>query len=73
MELNIILVKIFFDGASRNNPGESGAGWVIDSEDFKQKGYEYLGIKTNNQAEYSAIVRALQTLKKISNSNKVTN
>jgi len=44
------------DGASRNNPGPSGAGMYIlkDRVLFLKDGY-YLGIKTNNQAEYLAL------------------
>lgn len=47
---------LFVDGASRNNPGPSGAGMYIlkDRTLFLKDGY-YLGIKTNNQAEYLAL------------------
>lgn len=57
--------KLFIDGASRNNPGPAGAGMYIlkNSEFFDQKGY-YLGIKTNNQAEYLALLLGLFNLKK---------
>lgn len=49
--------KLFIDGASRNNPGPSGAGIVIYKNDelFVQEGF-YLGTRTNNQAEYLALV-----------------
>ena len=49
--------KIFIDGASRNNPGPAGAGFYVlkDSKFFAKHGY-YLGIKTNNQAEYLALL-----------------
>ncbi len=49
--------KLFVDGASRNNPGPSGAGIFISykGEPREQLGY-YLGLKTNNQAEYLALV-----------------
>lgn len=51
---------VFIDGASRNNPGESGAGVFIkkDGETVCREGF-YLGIKTNNQAEYLALLLAL--------------
>lgn len=49
------------DGGSRGNPGPSAAGYVI--EDLKGQilveGGEYLGITTNNQAEYQAVRIAL--------------
>ncbi len=48
---------LFVDGASRNNPGPSGAGVYIlkDSVPVYKEGF-YLGIKTNNQAEYLALL-----------------
>jgi ribonuclease HI len=51
---------LFVDGASRNNPGPSGAGIYILKDDILsiKCGY-YLGIKTNNQAEYLALLLGL--------------
>ena len=51
---------IHIDGASRNNPGKSGAGIVMkkDGEVVSREGF-YLGIKTNNQAEYYALLLSL--------------
>lgn len=56
-------VHIHVDGASRNNPGDSGIGFVIThgGKTLAQHGY-YIGIKTNNQAEYLALLGALLTL-----------
>ncbi len=53
------------DGASRNNPGKSGAGIVMkkDGQVVSKEGF-YLGIKTNNQAEYYAFLLGLFFLKK---------
>ena len=52
-------VLIYTDGGSRGNPGPAAAGFVVDG-----KGYgEYLGKTTNNIAEYTAIVRALEVAK----------
>jgi ribonuclease HI len=52
--------KLFVDGASRNNPGPSGAGMYIEKDNILEikEGY-YLGIKTNNQAEYLALIFGL--------------
>lgn len=52
--------RLCVDGASRNNPGMSGAGIVMYKNDelFMQRGY-FLGTKTNNQAEYLALVIGL--------------
>jgi ribonuclease HI len=57
--------KLFVDGASRNNPGPAGAGVYIlqDEQFFKEFGF-YLGKKTNNQAEYFALLVGLFILKK---------
>ncbi len=51
---------IFIDGAARNNPGKAGAGVLIkkDEKSVTAKGF-YLGVKTNNQAEYLALLLAL--------------
>lgn len=51
---------LFVDGASRHNPGHSAAGIYLlkDSNVIYKQGF-YLGIKTNNQAEYLAFVLGL--------------
>lgn len=54
----------WIDGASRGNPGPSGIGIVIQDERGKTllEISEYIGENlTNNQAEYHALVRALET------------
>lgn len=57
---------IYTDGASRGNPGPAAYGFVI----FSEKGEKiyslgkYIGINTNNFAEYSAVVEALRYLSK---------
>lgn len=58
---------IFIDGASRGNPGLSGAGiYGIDDEgEIIIKESLFLGTKTNNQAEYLALVFALYHIKKL--------
>jgi ribonuclease HI len=55
-------IKIFADGGSRGNPGPSASGYVLLTEDdqlIKANGV-YLGITTNNQAEYKSIKFGLQ-------------
>ncbi len=51
---------VYIDGASRHNPGPAGAGIYIvkDKEPYVRKSF-YLGTKTNNQAEYYALLLAL--------------
>lgn len=53
---------IYTDGGSRGNPGPSASGFVIqDSEERPLfEGGKYLGITTNNQAEYQAVKLALE-------------
>lgn len=50
-------VTLNIDGASRGNPGPASLGYVIMRGDkvLEQHGY-YIGKKTNNQAEYAALV-----------------
>lgn len=52
------------DGAARGNPGPAGAGFVIETPEGAviEDGAVYLGERTNNQAEYDALVLALETL-----------
>jgi ribonuclease HI len=57
-------ISIFTDGASRGNPGPAAAAFVIlqDSRILHDESL-YLGIQTNNQAEYQAIIKALQKVR----------
>ena len=56
-----MLYEIYIDGSSRGNPGLSGIGIVGINENKRLFSYnEFIGIKTNNQAEYFALRRALQ-------------
>ena len=53
----------FSDGGSRNNPGEAGIGGVITREGaVVAEISEYLGIRTNNWAEYQGVIRVLETI-----------
>lgn len=57
---------IYTDGGARGNPGPAGAGAAIYDASGKTiaEVSEYLGgMKTNNEAEYQAVVLALQKLK----------
>jgi ribonuclease HI len=56
--------ELYIDGASRNNPGPAGAGIYIIKNDkpFVREGF-FLGSKTNNQAEYSALLIGLLILR----------
>jgi ribonuclease HI len=51
---------VYFDGASRGNPGPAAVGWVIVSGDgIVDEGSSRIGETTNNRAEYDALLRAL--------------
>ena len=54
---------MYSDGASRGNPGPSAIAFMIFNEDGKilKRYSEYIGIKTNNQAEYVALISALES------------
>lgn len=59
------LWTVFIDGAARNNPGPAGAGVYLikNGADYLRTGF-FLGSKSNNQAEYLALLLALFILKK---------
>ena len=59
-----MIVHAFTDGASRNNPGEAGIGIVFKDELGKVllEKKQYLGIATNNVAEYTALIRCMETV-----------
>ena len=58
---------IYTDGGSRGNPGPSAIGIaVVDANGKIFKEYSrYLGEATNNQAEYQAVIFALQKSKQL--------
>ncbi len=59
-------VTIFTDGGSRGNPGPAGSGAVI-YHGKKQVAHvsKYLGVQTNNYAEYEALILALEATHKV--------
>jgi ribonuclease HI len=67
-------VKVYTDGASRGNPGESGIGIIIyDENGTKLKSWnEFTGTKTNNQAEYLALLKAAELLNELKNDVKIS-
>lgn len=54
--------KIWTDGGARGNPGPAGIGAVIEdpSGELLAEVSEYIGEATNNQAEYRAMIAALE-------------
>jgi ribonuclease HI len=60
-------VTLYADGGSRGNPGPSACGYVLIDEDdnvLVDKGM-YLGITTNNQAEYQGLKMGLTEAKRL--------
>jgi len=55
-------LKVYSDGASRGNPGPAAAAIKIVNENgvVVKKFSKFLGRKTNNEAEYKALIEALQ-------------
>ncbi len=60
-------IKLYADGGSRGNPGPSASGYVLmDMDDgILKKSGVYLGITTNNQAEYQSLKLGLEEAQKL--------
>lgn len=56
------LPVVYTDGGSRGNPGKSATGFVLfdESGDVVEQGGSFLGVTTNNQAEYQAVREGLE-------------
>lgn len=56
------MIIVYTDGACLGNPGEMGIGIVIYRDEVRiEELSETLGYGTNNIAEYTAVIRALET------------
>ena len=58
------MLQIFCDGGARGNPGPAAYGFVVFENGkviYEEGGY--IGIATNNFAEYTAVISALSWLK----------
>jgi len=68
-------LHIFTDGGSRGNPGPAAIGGVVYADvkngevvhDFS----EYLGVGTNNEAEYTALLTSVQWVSEYVSNNSV--
>ena len=56
---------IHTDGGARGNPGPAGIGAVIELNGHTHEFKEFIGKATNNQAEYKAVILALQKAKEL--------
>jgi ribonuclease HI len=58
---------LYIDGASKGNPGSAGAGvWIANADGKKiSELSRFLGRKTNNEAEYWALLLGLREAKRL--------
>lgn len=69
-------IYVYTDGGSRGNPGPAGCGVVIQKCDdnictLLGEHHRFVGDTTNNQAEYQALLLALDELSKLNPTQKV--
>lgn len=58
--------SIHADGGARGNPGPAAIGVVVEGSGIEKKEYgEYIGVTTNNIAEYQAVIFGLKKLKQL--------
>lgn len=54
-------LNVFSDGGARGNPGPAAIAFIIQSDNCPLKtNAEFIGIYTNNQAEYKALIAAME-------------
>jgi ribonuclease HI len=57
------MIEVYTDGGSRGNPGKAACAFVIFQDGkLLHEEFSYLGITTNNQAEYGGLLLALKYL-----------
>ena len=64
-------IIVYTDGGSRGNPGPAAAGFVLrdnNGVELKRKAF-FLGKTTNNVAEYTAIIKAIEAALQIGAEN----
>lgn len=60
------MLVIYSDGGSRGNPGPSGAGASIQKDGVEvARVSKFLGVQTNNWAEYEALILALEEARRV--------
>ncbi|MBI2633567.1 MAG: ribonuclease HI family protein [Parcubacteria group bacterium] len=60
-----MLLTIYTDGGARGNPGPAASAAVLyDGKKKVAERGEYLGVATNNEAEYRAVIIGLEEAKK---------
>lgn len=64
-------IIMYTDGGSRGNPGQASVGVFIET--INKKINKCIGIKTNNDAEYEALIFGLQKIKQFIGKEKAKN
>ncbi len=64
-------LSIFTDGGSRGNPGPSASAYIIYNKynEILESGGSYIGITSNNQAEYTGVLLGLQAARQFAGNN----
>lgn len=58
-----MILKVYTDGGAKGNPGPASIGMVFYMDGKKIFSHrEDIGVKTNNEAEYSAVITAMSKL-----------
>ncbi|MBU2028930.1 ribonuclease HI family protein [Patescibacteria group bacterium] len=74
-------IIMYTDGGSRNNPGPAAIGVYFSAqggsasggETLDKKYSECIGVKTNNEAEYEAVIFGLKKVKSLLGKDKIQN
>ena len=64
-------IVMYTDGGSRGNPGPAAVGVYVET--LNKKYCECIGIKTNNDAEYEALILGLKKIKQVIGKVKTKN
>ncbi len=66
---------IHIDGSSRGNPGPAGLGvlFVNENNEIIKEYFQFLGQKTNNEAEYLSLIFGLKKAKLLLGKKKIKN
>lgn len=70
-----MILNVFTDGGSRGNPGDAGIGGVVftANKSLLFEFSKYIGVATNNEAEYKALVHVLEWVLEFQDKEKFSN
>lgn len=64
-------IVMYTDGGSRNNPGPAAVGVYLET--LRKQYSHYIGEKTNNEAEYEAVIFGLRKIKQLVGKDQAKN